>query len=132
MEEVKVISDLAQLGAGLGIGLAALGVGLGIETSAEVYVGAKRVFLFEEDIAADVVIPNVGLTCGMIILALEAVQTVVVILGEQGSTIADGFEIARLVVGVVQRRRICARAVNVACHTRNDLGGNGLAILGGS
>ena len=30
MEEVKTISDLAQLGAGLGIGLAALGVGLGI------------------------------------------------------------------------------------------------------
>lgn len=30
MEEVKMVSDLAQLGAGLGIGLAALGVGLGI------------------------------------------------------------------------------------------------------
>ena len=30
MEEVKTISDLAQLGAGLGIGMAALGVGLGI------------------------------------------------------------------------------------------------------
>ncbi len=30
MEEVKVVSDLAQLGAGLGIGLAGLGAGLGI------------------------------------------------------------------------------------------------------
>ena len=30
MEDVKTISDLAQLGAGLGIGMAALGVGLGI------------------------------------------------------------------------------------------------------
>ncbi len=30
MEEVKTISDLAQLGAGLAIGLAGLGAGLGI------------------------------------------------------------------------------------------------------
>ena len=30
MEEIKTISDLAQLGAGLAIGLAGLGVGLGI------------------------------------------------------------------------------------------------------
>ena len=30
MEEVKAVSDLAQLGAGLGIGLAGLGAGLGI------------------------------------------------------------------------------------------------------
>ena len=30
MEEVKAISDLAQLGAGLAIGLAGLGAGLGI------------------------------------------------------------------------------------------------------
>lgn len=30
MEKVKVVSDLAQLGAGLGIGLAGLGAGLGI------------------------------------------------------------------------------------------------------
>lgn len=30
MEEVKTVSDLAQLGAGLAIGLAGLGAGLGI------------------------------------------------------------------------------------------------------
>ena len=30
MEEIKTISDLAQLGAGLAIGLAGLGAGLGI------------------------------------------------------------------------------------------------------
>ena len=30
MEEVKMVSDLAQLGAGLGIGLGAFGVGIGI------------------------------------------------------------------------------------------------------
>ena len=30
METVKTVSDLAQLGAGLGIGLAGLGAGLGI------------------------------------------------------------------------------------------------------
>lgn len=69
-------------------------IGLGIQASTEIYVGAEGIFLFEQNVAADVVIPNVSLTGGVVILTLKTVQSVVIILGQQGRAPADCFQIA--------------------------------------
>ena len=65
----------------------------------------------------------------MVVLPSQSVQTVIVILGEQGSALADGFEIARLVIGVTERGRIGICTVDMACHACHNLGLDGFAVL---
>ena len=96
--------------------LALVGVGEGFKTGAEVYIGAERVYLFIQQVAARVVVPYIGFVRGMVVLPSQSVQTVIVILGEQGSALADSFEIARLVIGVTERGRIGVCTVDMACH----------------
>ena len=66
----------------------------------------------------------------MVVLPSQSVQTVIVILGEQGSALADGFEIARLVIGVTERGGIGVCTVDMACHACHNLGLDGFAVLG--
>ena len=96
--------------------LALVSVRAGFQTGAEVDVGAERVYLFVQQVAAHIVVPYIGLVRGMVVLPSQSVQTVIVILGEQGSALADSFEIARLVIGVTERGRIGVCAVDMACH----------------
>lgn len=110
--------------------LALVSVRVGFKTGAEVDVGAERVYLFVQQVAAHIVVPYIGLARGMVVLPSQSVQTVIVILGEQGSALADGFEIARLVIGIIERGGIGVCTVDMACHACHNLGLNGFTVLG--
>ena len=96
--------------------LALVGVGEGFKTGAEVYIGAERVYLFIQQVAARIVVPYVGLARGMVVLTSQPVQTVVVVLGDKGRALADRFQIARPVIGVAERGGVGICTVDMACH----------------
>ena len=110
--------------------LALIGIYPEISAGPEVYIGAKRIFLFTDDIAARVIIPDEGLARSMVVLSPEAVQSVVAVLCKKILTAAYRFGISGFVIGIAHGNRIGIDSENMAGNLCNHLCRDRLSGIG--